>query len=314
MNSIRGHGRRHFLATTAAAAFAGSLSAEPKRETCGLGIGTYGLQALKIADAIKLIADTGFNTIDLFVAQNYNLDPASLTKPKRREIQQVLADSGLRLVALIADLRPSTVPTDQAAKTDELKRIIELATDLDAAHPPTVQATLGGSDWESSKVLFADVLGPWSDLCADANTKLAVKPHRGSAMSTPAQAVELFKQLDAPKSLRMVYDYSHYAFREAPMPIVETIETALLWTEIVAVKDTILVNGEARFALPGEGGNWDNAEIIQRFHAGGYRGDFSCEVSAQIWKGAPNYEPVAATKKCFENMVGAFERAGVERG
>lgn len=305
--------RRAFLATSGIGAAAACLPsrANENPDACGLGIGTYGLQSLPLGESIDLVAKTGFNSFDLFVAAGYNCDPAELSQTQRKELRQRIADSGLRLIALIADLRPSLEKPQHRAKTDELKRILELGVELNSNSPPLAQTTLGGKTWEDSKELFAQVLSEWSKLAADAKTILAVKPHRGNAMSTPEHAAELFRQLDEPDSLRMVYDYSHYAFRD--MPIADTVETALPWTKLVAVKDTILVDGKARFALPGEGGNWDNAEIIQRFHAGGFRGDFSCEVSAQIWKGDPNYEPVAATKKCFENMVAAFERAGVKR-
>ncbi|MFT5468689.1 MAG: sugar phosphate isomerase/epimerase [Verrucomicrobiales bacterium] len=309
MNSIS---RRQFFAGSSAALLSvGVSSSQADSETCGLGIGTYGLQSLPLGDSIGLVAKTGFNAIDLFVAPGYNCDPQKLSREQKTDLRSRLADSGLRLIALIADLRPSSEKAQQDAKTEEVKRILDFGTELNSDSPPPVQATLGGKDWKQSKNLFAEALGKWSELAADAKTIFAAKPHRGSAMSTPAQAAELFRQLGEPKSLRMVYDYSHYAFRD--MPIADTVETALPWTSLVAVKDTILVDGKTRFALPGEGGTWDNAEIIQRFHAGGFRGDFSCEVSAQIWKGDPNYEPIAATRKCFENMVAAFERAGVER-
>ncbi len=60
--------------------------------------------------------------------------------------------------------------------------------------------------------------------------------------------------------------------------------------------------------------SWDQADVVKRLYEGGYRGDFCCEVSSQIWRGDPDYDPVAATEECFRNMEAAFERAGMERG
>ena len=77
-----------------------------------------------------------------------------------------------------------------------------------------------------------------------------------------------------------------------------------LWLPVV-MKD-----GKVVFALTGEGGEFDHAEIIKAFVAGGYAGDFCCEVSSQIWK-AKGYDAVAATKTCFKNLAAAFQRAGV---
>jgi sugar phosphate isomerase/epimerase len=89
------------------------------------------------------------------------------------------------------------------------------------------------------------------------------------------------------------------------------VREAMPHLNYVAVKDAVKDGDQVRFALAGEGGAWDQAEVISALYDGGYRGDFCCEVSSQVWKNNPSYDPVAATKTCFENLKGAFERAGV---
>jgi hypothetical protein len=92
------------------------------------------------------------------------------------------------------------------------------------------------------------------------------------------------------------------------------VDAALPITNYVAVKDAVEVDGRVRFALAGASDSWDQAEVVKRLYEGGYRGDFCCEVSSQIWRGDTDYDPVAATEECFRNMEAAFKRAGVERG
>ncbi len=50
----------------------------------------------------------------------------------------------------------------------------------------------------------------------------------------PTQAVWIFEQLGKPAWLRMVYDYSHYAYRG--LPLKETIQTALPYMAHVAAR------------------------------------------------------------------------------
>jgi hypothetical protein len=52
---------------------------------------------------------------------------------------------------------------------------------------------------------------------------------------------------------------------------------------------------------------------VEQFHAGGYTGDFNCEVSAMISKAA-SYDALKAAKQCYAAIAPAFDAAGVARG
>ncbi|MCB1229783.1 MAG: sugar phosphate isomerase/epimerase [Verrucomicrobiae bacterium] len=307
--------RRDFLSLTGGGLAAGlpfaSLAAD-KAPTCGLAIGTYGLQSLTIENAIRLVAETGFDGIEITAFPGFTGDPEALNGRHRKDLRNQIADGGLRLCALMADLHPSAEDDRHAEQCKQLIRLVELAHEL-ADSPPVIQTVLAGKSWEDEKNLFRDRLADWLQIAVDQKGILSIKPHRGHAMSKPEEAVWLFEQLGSTRRLRMVYDYSHYALREPGMSIEETVNTALPWTNYVAVKDAVEVDGKVRFALAGEGKNWDHADVIRAFHSGGYRGDFCCEVSSQIWKSDPAYDPVVATRTCYRNMVAAFERAGVKR-
>lgn len=308
--------RRAFLTAAGALPLATSMplpltAAEAK--TCGLAIGTYGLQSLSLDDSIDLVAETGYDAIEITTFAGFTGDPKSLDAGRRRDLKKRASDHGLRICALMADLHPSADDAKHAEQSEQLMQLFALAHDL-AESPPLVQTVLGGKSWEGEKNLFRDRLAGWMQIAADQRGTLSIKPHRGHAMSRPEDAIWLFEQLGKPRRVRMVYDFSHYAFRESAMTIADTVESSLPWTNYVAVKDAVEVDGKVRFALAGESGNQDHAEIVRAFHAGGYHGDFCCEVSSQIWKSDPSYDAVAATKTCYRNLSAAFEKAGVARG
>ena len=305
--------RRAFLKTAALAAVASPLRAA-EAGGCKLAIGTYGLQSLPLADAIRLIADTGYDALEITSFDGMTGSPEALSgEEKRTEIRNVIADSGIPLGALMVNLQPQKDEAAHREQLESLRSLIQLAHDLSPDAPPLIQTILGGKNWEESRNLFRDRIANWNQLAADLKAVISIKPHRSHAMGEPAEAEWLIQQLGTPRRLKMVYDFSHYAFHEPPLTIAETVKTALPYTNYVAVKDAVERDGKVVFALAGESDNWDHADIIRDFYEGGYRGDFCCEVSSQIWRNNPDYDPVAATKLCYQNMADAFERAGVPR-
>lgn len=304
--------RRSWIKTGLMAAPAAGL-ANADEGGCGIAIGTYGLQSMPLAPAIELIAETGFNAFEITVFPGTTGDPSEYLKTKDQisKVRDQIADSGIRLSALMVDLKPQEDDSRHREQLSELRILIELARALAPDDPPLLQTILGGKEFEVSKNLFRDRLADWNRILADQKGYLSIKPHRSHAMGVPEDAVWILDQLGNPRRLRMVYDFSHYAFLEPERKIDETVAASLPITNYVAVKDAKIVDGKVRFDLVGESGNWDHAEIIKAFYEGGYRGDFCCEVSSQIWRSDSAYDAAAATKTCYRNLKDAFDRSGV---
>lgn len=265
---------------------------------------------MELAAAIRLIGETGFDCVEITVMEGFTGDPLKVSKAQRPGLRQVLKDQKLRVCALMADLHPSADDAVHAKQTEALRQMAELGHDVSPDSQPLIQTVFAGKDWEASKMLFRDRLADWVKLADEMKFTFCIKPHRMQAMSRPEDAVWLFKQLGEPPRLRMVYDYSHFHRREPEMTLADTVKTALPWTAYVASKDAIVKDGKVVFALAGEGGEFDQADIVKALVAGGYAGDFCCEVSSQIWK-AKGYDAIAATKLCYKNLADAFKRAGV---
>lgn len=307
--------RRTFVRRALAAASVGGLGGPALAQSPrggGLAIGTYGLQSMPLEEAVRLVAETGYNAIEIAAMPGMTGSPSRFSTGDRKRLRSVLADSGLRLCAIMADLQPKRLEADHQKQLAELYHLIQFGHALSPDRAPVVQTVLGGKDWGASREFFRDRIANWVQVAGDLRGFLSIKPHRYHAMSRPSEALWLIEQLGSPERLGMTFDYSHYAFLDPELPIEATVREALPRTNYVAVKDAVLEDGKVRFALPGEGDAWDHADIVSAFYDGGYRGDFCCEVSSQIWR-APGYDPVAATKLCFESMKAAFDRAGVAR-
>jgi inosose dehydratase len=274
-----------------------------------LGFSTYGMPSLPTEQAIGTLREIGYDAIEIAILAGRDADSATLDGKRRRALRARLADSPLCLTSLMEDVPPIDDRRQTVAR-ERLKMAAGVAHDLSPDAPPLIQTVLGGGEWASARTRLRDCLAEWITIADETDTTIAIKPHRSGAMSQPADAVWLIDQLGRPARLRMVYDYSHYAFRD--LPLEETIRIALPFTAQVALKDAARQNGKIVFQLPGEAGTIDYGALIGQFYRGGYRGDFNCEVSGMV-SSRPGYDPLASAKFCYTKMAEAFREAGVER-
>ncbi len=287
--------------------------AEPEDEAarCTLSIGTYGMKERKLEEAVGVIAEIGFDALEVSVMPGFDGAPATMNAERRRAVAGQIAEWGLRLTSLMENLPPVADDAQHARDLARLRGVLELARDLGGERPPLVQTVLGGGEWEKNKSMYRDRVGDWLAAAREAEEVVCVKPHRGGGMSEPGEAAWLIGELGDSPWLRMVYDYSHYAFRD--MPLEATIRQSLPITAHVVFKDAVEENGRVSFRLPGESGLYDYAAQLRLFHAGGYRGDFCCEVSSQV-SSKPGYDSLAAARACYAALAPAFREAEVPRG
>ncbi|MBI1314572.1 TIM barrel protein [bacterium] len=306
--------RRSFLASGAASVLVLSgwrrAVAKESSSRMTLGFSTYGMKSLKTEAAIETISEIGYDAVELTVWPGWDCAPDNVSAERRRTIRQLISGKSLKLTSLMEHLYPSPDDAEHAAGLQRLEKVYQLARDLAGEQRPVVQTVLGGGTWDEQKGLFRDRVGDWISLGQKHGIVTCIKPHRGGGMSQPSEAIWLIQQLDNSPWLRMVYDYSHYAYRG--IDLVESVRAALPYTAHVAVKDAVEQDGKVRFELPGTAGTIDFVTLLKELDAGGYRGDISCEVSGMV-SGKPGYEPLPAAKTCYRNMAAAFQSAGVAR-
>jgi sugar phosphate isomerase/epimerase len=181
--------RREWMRGTAAALIAAAAPAPRPtwaasiagRNPCTLSIGTYSLKGVPLERAIRHVAETGYDGIELAVQPGFGAEPAGLSPRRRCEIRGLLTEKSLKPTALMEQLYPARDDRQHAADLDRLRRVMELAHDLAPDEPPLVQTVLGGGTWDEQKDLFRDRLTDWLAVAADAKIVLAIKPHRGPA-------------------------------------------------------------------------------------------------------------------------------------
>ena len=296
----------HFSRRTALGAIAGSLASAvwaqgqvqaPKVKH--LAIGNYGMRSLTLEEAIRATSEIGFDGFELCAIPDWDSSPSRMDNERRKAIRTLLEDSQLRLVAVMEDVPPKADAAEHTRGQERLQAALTLGRDLSPQSPPLVQTVLGGGKWDEVKNMFRDRVGDWAKMAGELDGLICIKPHRFGAMSTPAQAAWIIEQLGNTPRIRIVYDYSHYAFRD--LSIADTVEQGRKLIAYVAMKDAVQAGDKVSFSLPGESKSIDHAAIARCLHGAGYQADFCCEVSGQV-SSKPGYDPVTAAKVCYENM------------
>ncbi len=264
-----------------------------------LAIGNYGMRSLTLEESIQTVADIGFEGFELCAIPEWDSAPSRMNAQRRQAIRSQLEDAHLRLVAVMEDLPPTADASEHARGLERLRTAITLGRDLAPQGPPLVQTVLAGGTWDKVKDMFRDRVGDWAKLADELDATVCIKPHRFGAMSTPAQAAWIIEQLGNTPRIRIVYDFSHYAFRD--LSIEDTVQQGRNLFAYVAMKDAVQSEKQVKFELPGESHSIDHAAIVRALRLSGYQGNFCCEVSGQV-SSKPGYDPVTAARKCFSNM------------
>lgn len=297
-------GRRAFLGATA------GLLSLARGNPVGLGFGTYAHWMLAWEDSLELIARIGYDGLELAVMPDWPTEPARLSRSDRARLRARIGDLGLRLPALLENLRAADAVAPASTNLERLQRVLELGMDLAPDNPPVVETVLGRSpsEWDEVKHRIADEVGEWTLAAAEAATVICFKPHVGNAVNDIDRSLWLMNQVDSPY-LRCTYDYSHLWL--AGHDLVESLEVLIPKCSYVHLKDAERTDSGHRFLLPGDG-NTDYGELFGQIGRLGYRGFATVEVSAHIHR-RPDYEPIATTRICYERMAAAMEGAGLGR-
>ncbi|MBC8289406.1 MAG: sugar phosphate isomerase/epimerase [Planctomycetes bacterium] len=296
------------IATSRLALAEGRAPGDTKRMT--LGFSTYGMKTLTTERAIDLIADIGYDAVEITVWPGWDAEPSNVDAARRGRLQKQLADRKLKLTSLMEHVYPAADTAQHKKDLERFQGVFQLARDLSGDEPPVVQTVLGGGRFEDKKNMILERVGDWVELGKKHGIVTCIKPHRGGSVSQPSEGIWILKQLAQPKWARMVYDYSHYIFRD--IPFVESIRQSLPYIGHVAIKDTIKKGNGTAFVLPGEAGTIDFVTLLKELAKGGYTGDISCEVSGMV-SGKPGYDPENAVKTCYKNIAPMFKKAGLKR-
>lgn len=306
--------RRRFLVQSGVCLAGGMVCpatwGQQPRPAISFGFSLYGMRSLTLEAGLEACARIGYDAVELAAMPDWPADPRRLTREQRQRLRQRLRDLNLSLAALMENLPLDGDAQSHASHLERLRAAAELGHDLAPDAPPLVETILGGKpgQWDKLRRQFADRLSAWARLGEKARTVFVVKPHRLQAMSLPEHAVWLMDQLKSPW-VKLGYDYSHFQFRQ--LSLEDTLRTLLPHTRFVHVKDVRLDKERVQFLLPGDG-QIDYPALLKGLQAGHYRGCVCVEVSGML-SGQKGYDPLAAARRSYDNLVPAFRKAGLRR-
>ncbi len=291
-------------------AFATALEHRRAAPGIAFAFSLYGMRTLPLARALRVCADIGYSGVELACMTGWPCDPVALAAADRTDLRKQLEDLSLELPCLMENWRLIAPAEAHRANLERLQVVAQLAQDLRGdGLPPIIETVLGGrpEEWPMVRDAMAQALGDWERVAAKAQVVVAVKAHVSGALHRPEDALWLVRQLNSPW-IKAVYDFSH--FERQGLELRPSLRQMLPETVFVHIKDNAATaDGKTEFVLPGDGTTNYN-DYLKQLVDGSYRGAVCVEVSAQV-SSKPGYNPVIAAERCYLNLRGAFEQAGL---
>jgi inosose dehydratase len=267
------------------------------------GFKQYGMKKIPFREAIHHIANIGYKALELTLMPTWDTEPKLLSKTDRSDIRKQIGDLGLELSALMESLRVGP-NTNKDAFHERLRVAADLAHELSPGPPALIETALGGrpSAWEMTKGEICDQLGLWAKTLESSKIVLAIKGHVGNAIDRPEKLLWMLDRVNSPW-ISIGYDYSHYKLHGLDMR--KTMQQLVGRSAFIHLKDSVGTEANYRFTLPGDSGEVNYREYAHILGEIGYKGPVLVEVSAQVF-GKPEYDGVAAAKRCWENLASIF--------
>lgn len=277
-----------------------------------LGYSTWGMPTVPIDTAISHIADLGFDGIELTIIQRFTTELSTLDTAERKRIASLLKQHNLALPAIAAHSNLMDVHAESHEKNMwRLKGGVDLAVDLAQGDElPAVNTTTGGKpdEWETKKDFLVERVGELVDYAASRGVIIAMEPHIGAIIDTPAKVLELLEIIDSPY-LKVNYDISHFDI--VGMTTEETVSALAAVSVHTHVKDQRGIAPDFEFLIPGEG-TFDYVGYLKLMREHGYDGFITAEVSFMV-QARTDYDPLAAATLTYQTLSKAFVDAGIER-
>jgi sugar phosphate isomerase/epimerase len=270
------------------------------------------MPTVPVDTAIQHVAALGFDGIELTVIPRYTTELSTLDAAERKRIAGLLKGYNLALPAIAA--HSSLLATDEeehAHNMWRLKGAVDLAVDLaQGDEPPAINTTPGGKpeEWDALKNFLVERTGELVEYGRSRGVKIAIEPHVGAIIDTPAKVLEFLALVDSPY-LGVNFDISH--FNIVGIPIEESVAALAPVSIHTHVKDERGLVPDFEFLIPGEG-EFDYVTYLKAMQRHGYAGFITAEISVMVQR-RENYDPLAAATQSYETLSRAFEEAGIGR-
>ena len=268
---------------------------------------TYALPGVDPLEAVARVKEIGYDAVEINCGAAWPTAPERFDAGERSRLRDALQDAGFPPPAVMNLIGLCAAAEEPAAKSEQLRQTCRLARDLSwQGSPSVVTTTLGpqAGSWDESKEGVVRRLRTYGDLAAQEHCVLAVEPHNGQELDTPEKANWLMQAVSHPH-VRLNFDYSH--FLVLGIGLQHSLDLTASFAVHAHIKDGRMVDGEVRFALPGDD-QLDLAGYLRAVRAAGLDVPITAEVSGQIWR-HPDYEPWPVARRCFANLDAARRAA-----
>ena len=277
-----------------------------------LGYCTWGMPTVPVDTFIPFLSRLGYDGIEITVIPGYSTELSTLDAVERKRIAALLKEHHLALPAIAGHTTMIERDPDTAAlHWSRLTAAVDLALDwAQDGTPPAIDTTVGGTpeQWDELKPLMIERVGALVRYGEQCGVVIAIEPHVGSMLDTPARVLELLDAVPSP-NLKLNFDISH--FNVMGIPIAESVGALARHTVHTHVKDERGVVPDFQFLIPGEG-EFDYVTYLREMRAQGYAGFITAEVSIMVQR-RPGYDPLAAAEQTYHTLAHAFEQAGIAR-
>ena len=274
---------------------------------------TWSMQKPPVDEMLANLAEIGYDGVELTVIPGWSTELDTLDRAERQRIRRLLDLYHLDLPSIAGHCQLlATNPDEHAENWRRLIGAIDLCVDL-AGHsqPPVLDTTAGGksdADWPDQHERLVDRLGRLCDYAARRGVTIAIEPHVGNILETPARTLELLRLVNRP-NLKVNFDISH--FNVQGIPIEESVAALVPVSAATHVKDERGVVPNFEFLIPGEG-EFDYVRYLKAMHKAGWTKDITVEISLMVQRRA-YYDPWAAARQSYAVLSGAFADADIPR-
>ena len=269
---------------------------------------TYALQGVDPVDAVARVREIGYDALEINCGAAWPTAPQRFRSGQRSRLRAALQNAGFPPPPVMNLIGLCAADEAPAAKSEQLRQTCRLARELSwQDRPSVVTTTLGpqAAPWHEAREAVARRLRGYGDLVAEENCILAVEPHVGQELDTPEKANWLMQAVGH-AHVRLNFDYSH--FLVLGIDLAHSLELTSRFAVHAHIKDGRMVDGDVRFALPGDD-RLDLAAYFRAVRAAGLEVPITAEVSGQIWS-RPDYDPWPVARRCFANLDAARRAAG----
>lgn len=276
-----------------------------------IAYGTYAMPMIPLEEALQMIADIGYDGVELCISPKHNSMPEDLDSARRQQLKKALKELSLGVPALFMLGHVLTEDKEAHKKRLDLTiQVMQLARDLGIGESPVISTGIGGRTamWETHRELLVQLLEDYAKIASDEGFVLAVEAHANAMVDRTERAIWLMETVDNPL-IRMHSDIVHfYLARE---PITETVRKLAPYTVHTHVTDARILEDRFELLLLGQG-DLDCVEYVKAMHEAGWTEFITVEVSTMVWS-KEDYDVFEAASLSYKTLDNAFKEAGVPR-